>query len=84
MELREPEPFGVLHQHDGGVRHVDADLDDRRAHEKMYLAGGERLHDALLRVALHAPVQQPDAVGRKHLLRQMVVHRGGRLEIDLV
>src|SRR3989442_11697564 len=33
VQLREPEALGVLDQHDGGVRDVDADLDDGGGHE---------------------------------------------------
>ena len=44
----------------------------------------ERLHHALLRVGLHAAVQQPDAVRGKHLLRQVIGHLGRRLQVDLL
>ena len=84
MELRQAEPLRVLDEHDGRVRHVDADLHDGRRHEDVQLAGGERLHHAILGVRLHPPVQQSDPIGGKDLLREMVRHLGGRLEIDLV
>ena len=38
VELGEAEPLGVLHEHDGRVRHVDADLDDGRRDEQVGLA----------------------------------------------
>ena len=41
VELREAEALGVLDEHDRGVRHVDADLDDRRRDENLDVAGGE-------------------------------------------
>ena len=74
MQLRQPEPLGVLDDHHAGVRHVDADLDDRRRHQDLQLARRERLHHALLRVGLQPAVQQADPVGRKHFLREMIGH----------
>ena len=38
MELREPEPVGLLDDHDRRVRDVDADLDHRRRDEHVELA----------------------------------------------
>ena len=38
VQLRQAEPLGVLDDHDRRVRHVDADLDDRRRHEDVELA----------------------------------------------
>ena len=37
-----------------------------------------------LRVGLQPAVQQPDAVGGKDLLREVIGHLGRRLQIDLV
>ena len=48
MELRQAEPLGVLDDHHGGIRHVDADFDDGRRHEKLDLARRERPHHAIL------------------------------------
>jgi hypothetical protein len=44
VQLGDPVAVGVLHEHHGGVRHVDAHLDDRRGHEHVGLPGGEGLH----------------------------------------
>ena len=84
MQLGQAEALGVLDDHDARVRHVHPHLDDRRRHKNVNLAGGERLHHALFAVRLHAAVQQADAVGGEDLLSEMIVHLGGRLEIDLV
>ena len=41
VELREAEAFGVLDEHEVGVFHVDADLDDRRGDQRVDLAVAE-------------------------------------------
>ena len=84
VELRQAEALGVLDDHDRRVRHVDADLDDGGRDQDVDLPGGERVHHAVLRVLLHAAVQQRHAVGGKHLGLQMVGHLGRRLQIDLL
>ena len=84
VQLREPEAFGVLDHHHARVRHVDADLHDRRRDEQLQLARRERLHHPLLAVALQPAVQQADAVLRKHFLREVIGHLGGRLQVDLL
>ena len=38
VELREPEALGVFNNHNHGVRHVDADFDDRRRDEQLRFA----------------------------------------------
>ena len=60
VQLREPEPVGVLHDHHRRVRHVDADLDHGRRDEHVGVAGAERGHRRLLLRRLHLPVQQPE------------------------
>jgi hypothetical protein len=35
MELSQPETLGILDDHHGGVGNVDADLDDRSAHQNV-------------------------------------------------
>lgn len=44
VELGEPEAFGALDDHDGGVGDVDADLDDGGGDEYLGFAGGEAAH----------------------------------------
>ena len=84
VELGEPEPFRVLDDHDAGVRHVDPDFDNRRRDEHVQLTRDERVHHPLLRVGLHASVQETDAVFRKDFLRQVVGHLRRRLHVDLL
>jgi hypothetical protein len=44
VELREAETLRALDQHHGRIRHVDANLDDRRGDKHVRLARGERGH----------------------------------------
>src|SRR5664279_1565662 len=60
MQLRQPEAFGVLDHHDGGFRHVDADLDHRGGDQKLRLAGREARHRGVLLGALHAAMHEVD------------------------
>ena len=66
VQLRDPEPFGVLDEHHGRVGHVDADLDHGRRDEHLGLAGDEARHRALLVGGRHLAVQQlePQAAER--------------------
>src|SRR4029077_5254860 len=45
MELGEAEALGVLDDHDGGVRDVDADFDDGGGDEDLHFVFAELLHD---------------------------------------
>jgi hypothetical protein len=47
------------------VRHIDADFDHRRRHQKACLAIGKGGHRAVLVGRLHAVVDQPDAAGKE-------------------
>ncbi len=60
MQLRETKAFGVLDHHDGGFRHVDADLDHRGGDEKLRIAGGKARHGGVLLRPLHAAMHQVD------------------------
>ena len=83
MELGEPEPVGALDDHHRRLRHVDADLDDRRPDEDVELAVAEPGH---LRVAvggLHPPVDHPDPERREQRAqanRLCLGRRRGRVE----
>ncbi len=57
VQLGQAESLRVLHDHHRRVRHVHADLDDRRRDEDVQLASRECTHDAVLFVLLHAAVQ---------------------------
>ena len=56
MELAEAEALGILDDHQRGVRHVHADLDDRRRDEDIRLAADKGGHDRVLVLRLHPPV----------------------------
>ncbi len=61
MELGEAETLRVVDEHRVRVRHVDADLDHRRRHERVDRTLSERGHDPVLFLARHASVDQADA-----------------------
>jgi hypothetical protein len=61
VQLADPEPVGVHHDHDGGVGDVDADLDDRRRDEHVNLPVGEGPHPGLLLVGPEPSVQDLEA-----------------------
>ena len=83
MQLRQPEPFGVLDDHDGGVRHVDADLDHGGRDEDVHLPCGERPHDAVLLLRAQPAVQQREPVLREHLGGEVVGHLRRGPQVDL-
>ena len=60
MELGEAEAFGVLDQHHGRVRNVDADLDHGGRDEDIGPPRSEVLHHPVLVLRSHAPVEQLD------------------------
>ena len=77
MQLREAETLGVLDDHQRRVRHIHADLDDRRRDENVRLPGGEGGHAGVLVLGLHAAVDAGDAVLRKRPLQHLRVLLGG-------
>ncbi len=85
VELREPEPLGVFYNHYHGVRHVYADLDDRRRDKQLRFALGKRLHNFFLVRALHLAVHQPNRVTAKIAALQFigVFHGGGEFRVAL-
>ena len=48
----------MFDDHDGSIRHVDSDLDDRRRDEELDLAFIERLHHAIFFCRFHASVNE--------------------------
>ena len=56
VQLREAEPLGVLHEHHGRVRHVDADLDHGGGDQHVVTA---RLRNASMRASLSAGRMRP-------------------------
>ena len=84
MKLRQPEAFGVLHEHDRGVCDVDANFDHRGRDQHVELAARERPHDPVLRIRLHSSVQQRDAIRGEDIVREVIRHLRCRLEIHLL
>ena len=72
VQLREPEPFRVLDEHHGGVRHVDPDLDHRGGDQQVGSSRAEALHDLVLVLRTHPTVQELDAQVGEHLGRETV------------
>ena len=77
MQLRETEALGVFDDHQRCIRHVHADLDDRRRDEDIRLSGGKGGHAGVLVLGLHAAVDAGDAVLRKRPLQHLSVLLGG-------
>ena len=71
VQLRESEALGVEDDHDRGVGHVHAHLDDRRGHEHLRLAADEALHLLLLVLGLHLPVHLAQAKLGKGLAQRL-------------
>ncbi len=62
MQLRQPEAFGMLDHHDGGFRHVDADLDHGGGDQQPRFARRETPHRLVLVAAAHLAMHQIDDV----------------------
>ena len=60
VQLRQPEAFWILDDHQGCVGNVHTDLDDGRCDEQLALVVVERRHHLGLLFALHTSVQQAD------------------------
>ena len=70
VQLAEAEALGVFNDHQCRVRHVHADLHDRRGDENVGFSRAERAQRCVLFRALHPPVHQPDAKIGEYLLAQ--------------
>jgi hypothetical protein len=57
MKLCQSESLGALDQHDRSIRDVNTDLDHRSRNQDVGLFRTELLHDAVLLLAGHTPVQ---------------------------
>jgi len=86
MELTEAEAVGILDDHDGGVRDIDADFDDGSGDEDMDIACGEGGHNFFFFPGLHPPMDAGDVqVGEDLLLEQFCVIGSGLAVVrDLV
>ena len=60
MQLAETEALGVFDDHQRGVRHVHADLDDRRRDKDICFSADKGGHDRVLVPGLHAAMDTAD------------------------
>ena len=67
VQLREPEHVGAVDDERVDRRHVEAALDDRRAHEHVVLALPELVHDPLEPALVHLAVRDRDPHFRHEL-----------------
>ena len=65
MQLADAEPVGVLHQHHGGVWHVDTHLDDGGAHQDIDLTRPEGRHHGVLLLGTQPAVHEPETKSRQ-------------------
>ena len=67
MQLGKTEALGILHDHQAGIRHVDAHLDDGRGNQDVDLPRRKALHHVLLFPTLHSSVERFHAQSRESL-----------------
>jgi hypothetical protein len=77
VQLRDAEAIRLLDDHDGRVRHVDAQLDDGGRHQHVQARRRERAQRLLLRVGGQRAVQQADARGAELAQQARVLRDGG-------
>ena len=82
VQLGDAVALGVLDDHHGGVRDVDADLDHRRGDEHVGAARGERGHRLLLLARAHLAVHQHDPVVLQLAAAQALVLGGRRARLQ--
>ena len=80
VQLREAEALGVLHDHHGGVGHVDANFNDRGGDQHIDFAALKAAHDDLFFVRIEAAVEQADAQAGEGAGAQFLVHFDGGFE----
>ena len=61
MQLGQPEPFGMLDDHDRRLGHVDADLDDRGGDQNLRLPALEALHRRIPLGGGHLAMHEADS-----------------------
>src|SRR5258708_6502622 len=83
VELGEAETLGVLDDHDGGVRDVDADFDDGGGDEDLRFVLAEALHDFFFFVAGEAAVEKAELELGKNFAREALVFVDGGFELEL-
>ena len=80
VQLRQAEALGMLDDHDRGVRHVDADLDDGGRDQDRQRARGERRHDAILVLAGELAMHQPDPLAEARAQLGIALLGGGDVQ----
>ena len=80
VQLGETEALGMFDDHDRGLRHVDADLDDGGGHEDRERARGERRHHAVLVLGGEPSMHQADAVAETGAKLGIARFRRGDIE----
>src|ERR1700684_2881130 len=60
MQLADAEPVSVHHQHDRGIRDVDAHLNNGGTHQNIDLTGSKSRHCGVLLVSGQPPVHEPE------------------------
>ena len=83
VQLRQAEPFGVLNQHHGHVRQVQAHFDNRGRDQDMHSVRAKGGHHALLFLGPKTSVKQTD-LKRRELLLQLRPLLDHRLDLALI
>ena len=69
VQLRQSEAFGVFHNHQGGIGHIDPHLNDGGGDQHLYFVPGKGGHDLLFFLGLHFSVHKAHPQGRHGLLQ---------------
>ena len=72
MELAETKALRVLHDDEGGVGYVYANLYYRGGHQHVHVPGGKSGHDGVLFLGAHFAVEQGQAQVREHLVLEVL------------
>ena len=83
MQLRQPEPLGVLDQHDRRIGDVDPHLDHRRGDQQVDLPVAKRAHRGVLLLGGLAPMQQCHPAMGEVAGAQLLEGLRGRAKFDL-
>ena len=77
VQLGEPKLLGVLDEHERGLRHVDADFDDRGRHQGFDSAGAELPKDPLFFFGRHPAVELADGMGLEGFANARILRFNG-------
>ena len=81
MELRESESVGFLDDDDGGIRDIDADLDDGGRDQDIEGSFLKGFHHGFLFLGFHFSMYESDPEVREDLLFERFVFRDGGFDI---